>query len=120
MYAVFVVAQLAFVLSSAALACSASACSTAATSSCRLLCRWNVNRGDDVVAAARLEGRCTLVLVISTAPGSGSAEDQIIDHAWVAAGRSLESGRRILQLTFVEGGLEDGSLWAIRFRGISS
>lgn len=105
---VFVVAQLTFVLPSAALACSAS--TTTASCRCCLLRRRNVNRRDDVVAATRLEGRCTLVFVISAASGSGTAEDQIVDHSRVAAGRSLESGRRILQLTFVTGGLGDGSL----------
>lgn len=55
----------------------------------RLLGGGHVHGRDQVVAAARLEGRRALVLVVAATAGAGAREDQLVGDARVAAGRRL-------------------------------
>lgn len=63
----------------------------------RLLGRRHVHRCDQIIAGSILERGRTFVLIVTAATGAGSAEDQIVHHSWVAAGRGLEMIGRVLQ-----------------------
>ena len=55
----------------------------------RLLRGRHIDGRDQVIAAARLERRRALVLVIATASGAGAAEDQVVRDDRVATSRRL-------------------------------